>query len=153
MRFPTIFRRDKTTTKNKALFSDANPQTGGLSNGALKIQDNFFSYRLTSINGWPIQRIAVCLATSPAGAVAINGQLFFYEEQSNAWVVAAAAKALAPGVITWFDLAVMSDNVNTQGGMSGPGGIDGYLYLSTVAGADPDGTYTLIAGPDSSNTT
>lgn len=153
MRFPTIFKRDKTTTNNKALFTDVNPQTpGGPSNGALMRQDNFFSYRLTSINGWPLQRIAVCLAVSPAAAVAINGQLFLFEEQSNAWITPGAAKALSPGVITWFDLPVMSDNANS-GATSGPGGIDGYIYLSTAAGPDPAGTYAIVVGPDSSNTT
>lgn len=153
MRFPSIFRRDVTTTLNPALFSDDNPRTSTKDHSKLTLQDNALSYRLTSTNGWPVQRIAFSYADAPVGAVSIKAQLFVFEEQCGKWLSTGAAKVVAVGDVAWFDLPIMCDNANNRDKTS-PGGLDGYIFLATnTAGADPAGTHVFVMGPDTSNTT
>jgi hypothetical protein len=150
MRFPATFRRQKGgASADPALGSDSAPTTTPPSS-----QDNVLACKIRDINGWPVQRIAVCWTSTGGGLVPINGDLYFWEAATQHWYkINDAPLSLKPNQLFFFDVVSISDPPITGAALkaSGSSGQAGALQVQLVLtdpGAAAAVTYVVAMGPD-----
>lgn len=156
MRFPLSFQRQKGVAGSAipAIGSDAAPTSTAVLQGTPPNaqQDNLLDCKLSDINGWPVQRIVVAWSCTGANPVALNGDLYFWEELTARWYkINDAALSLKPNQLFVFDtFAIATPVINTAGLPTGKAQAGGMQVQLVVAdpGAAVNGTYTFVLGPD-----
>jgi len=139
VRFGKAFKRT-VGGAGTVLGSDSTP-TG---KPADKNNDNQLSWKLNSINGYPVERVAVGYGCTAAGS-ALSATLWIYDDTSDAWYQASTA-TLTLNHVTYFDQPTLSDSA---GGITA-GCLDVCLVVA-AAGGDAAGTYTFTIGMDLSS--
>lgn len=180
MRFNQMFKRDKGAALNPALGTDvlgtsaAPVFAGGLAAavtgapnavqtapyrpapGAPTTNDGsgtVLSCPFKTVDGWPVQRIAVlCVPTWAApgattAALTANGYL--YDHLTSTWQKANASPvAITPGVLAYFDPCALAAQSQQQAQMGTPssGAIE-FLLEVLDGGATSNGTFAFAMAP------
>jgi hypothetical protein len=150
MRFPLTFRRQKgSASTDPALGSDSAPTTTPPGKS-----DNLLQCKIRDVNGWPVQRIAVCWTTSAGSPTALNGDLYFWEAATAAWYkINDTSLSLKPNQLFFFDVVSISEptpvtsTLGQPGSPAQAGSIDVMLVLSDP-GAQVSGVFNVAMGPD-----
>ena len=146
MRFPAAFYRyiGALPAGGKALGSDTVPAAGSPPNSTA---DNVLPCRFQNINGWPIQRIAVCY-NGPVGASNLTARMYFYEDQTQAWYQVGPQVTMVPGTVSFFDVVALLEMPNTLQNLANaaPGSAEQLLIVDSVGAAA--GKYSFAMGPD-----
>ena len=163
MRFPTVFHRRRGecpegTTKHPELGSDKVPS--GAPKG-LKSKNGFHTSRLTNINGFPAQRIAVAfLGPKQEGSdarvpLALPAALYLHEDTTDAWLRIPGVDLLKEGTVVYFDAPCLIDSGRgrSEDDSHNPGTLDVLLVVDAPENEAnlPDGEYTFLMGTDVSN--
>lgn len=148
MRFLQTFRRQKGAASTDPLLgSDAVPTT----KAPVQNTDNLLTAKFRDINGWPVQRIGVCWTTQAANPVALNGDMYFWEEALQHWIkINDTALSMKPNQIFFFDIMTVSDptpTTSTLGVIASAGSIEVFLVVSDP-GTAVNGVYTFALAPD-----
>ena len=151
MRFPQTFRRQKgSVSSDPALGSDAVPTTSP----PLANQDNVLSCKLRDVNGWPVQRVAVCWTTTATSPTPLNANLYFWEDATQHWyLINATALSLLPNQLYFFDTATISEPTPTAatlakaGSPAQAGAMSVYLQLIDP-GSQVNGVFVVAMGGD-----
>lgn len=159
MKFPATFTRwvsgaaGTIALGSDALLVDAdsNPRP------AARTDDNAFSSRIVSINGWPISRVAVAAKYTGEGVpVAANIAMYVFEDNLRIWLpLSQSAMTITPGTATaptgfvFFDAVTLTDLPHVRGelGAAEPGSAT-YLCIVDNNGSPPDGRYDFIMGAE-----
>jgi hypothetical protein len=153
MRFPVTFSRRKGGVAPPPLVgSDAAPTTQAPSENT---SDNLLTCRLRDVNGWPVQRIAVCWSSADAVTpTPFNADLYFWEDASSHWYkVNDAPLSLKPNQLFFFDTVTICDpaprskTLLSSGSYAEAGSMEVLLVVSDP-GAQVAGTYVFAMGPD-----
>lgn len=161
MRFPTVFTRYKGTAPagGKALGADTLPIDSGSSpipaNAAL---DNVLYSRFSSINGWPLTRVALAAKYTGGGSpAALPVTLYFYEAALDLWVKLDGASSTvtpgtpaAPAAVTFFDVVALLDLPKATQDMyeMSSGSLSALLIVGDPGAGAPDGRYDFALAPD-----
>lgn len=143
MRFGGSFTRTETTIGNDAL-----DVTKPLENQVGLVKDCILSIRVTSINGFPGQR--VCVGYMPPSTADTTANLYFHDDLTHFWyLVNPSPVALKSGAIVFFDTPTFGDAPTASSSAS-----QGSMQMCLVVAAPispPAGTYTFAVGVDISN--
>jgi hypothetical protein len=152
MRFPKFFTRQKGgASTDPALGSDAAPTNIPPSEAA---SSNLLTCKIRDINGWPVQRIAVCWTSTAGALVALNGDLYFWEDSLQYWFkVNDVALSLKPNQLFFFDTVTIGEPTPTTKSLTSPGspaqaGSMEVMLVVTDPGAAVNGVYQVAFGPD-----
>lgn len=142
MRFPSRFIRSVNGT-NKALGSDVAP-----TDATYLTNDNVFTTRLNSTNGYPVNRVVIG-CNAPSGASAIAVMVYVYEDVSKKWFpLTDTAQNITPnGGFLFFRHPTLIDTPQVRGDTSNPGSLEVAIVVSLPTTA-PDGDYLFIVGGD-----
>jgi hypothetical protein len=158
MRFPTLFQRQKGVGGSAllAIGADPAPTSTTILQGTPPNaqQNNVLACKMADLNGWPVQRIVVAWSCDGAAPVALNGDLFFWEDRSARWYkINDTALSLKPNQLFVFDTFCICAQAPLQAGLGNPnssanaGSMEIMLVVSDP-GAAVNGTYTFVMGPD-----
>lgn len=151
MVFHQVFTRYIGTTPpgGKTMGSDVLP-TGAPNQS---VNDNCIYCAYKDLNGWPVHRVAVAYI-GPVGATAVNGTMYFWENQLQAWIQIGAAQAITPGQVTFFDCVALLDTLQTNKGLDQGSPLRGSLaQLLIVPAGTGNGAHQFAIGADLSTAT
>ena len=153
MRFPTVFRRRVGELPDGApevteLGSDKVPT--GAPKG-LRGTSGYHTSRLTNINGFPAQRIAVAFI-GPKREMNLPAALYLHEDATDAWLRIPGTDHLQEGTIIYFDAPCLLDSGRgrSEDDSHNPGTLDVILIVGARDDA-PSGEYVFLMGTDVSN--
>lgn len=139
MKFEFKFVRNKgATDANKVLGSDTLPATGPGAN-----MDNVIQGKCVSINGFPVERLAIGYFAAGGGAVALKCDLYMWDTGTSQWFHLGAQLSLAQGAITFADVIAAMDHRSGQ-----PAGGYEIALIVTDPGTAPNGDHTIVVAPD-----
>ena len=143
MRFPTSFQRyvGANAPANSTMLGSDAPPVGHPRTHV----DNQLEVRLSNINGFTVQRIAVgCIA--PDGAHPMPAFIYVHDDNTGGWLRSRASPIdVVPGSFSYFDVPVLADNANVNSESVGS------LEVALVVGMPAKqvaGAYTFIMGGD-----
>ncbi len=154
MRFPKTFKRQKGgASVDPALGSDTVPTVAAPSEAA---SDNLLTCRLRDVNGWPVQRIAICWNTIAATPTALNGDLYFWEDATAHWYkINDTVLSLKPAQLFFFDTVTIGEPAPLAKNLLGAGlgsyadaGSMEVMLVLTDPGAQVSGVFNIAMGPD-----
>lgn len=157
MRFPLTFQRQKGGGTPPVLGGDAmtTAKQQKYKDPSLPF-DNVLETALRDVNGWPVQRVVAGWWTSAATPVALNANLYFWEEATGFWfLVNPTPVSMTPGGLYFFDTASIVEPRPTSAQLASPGaaasagGMTVMLVLSDP-GTAVNGIYNVTMGPDMS---
>ena len=157
MRFPVVFSRQKGgAAPPPVLGSDADPTVANPQvqpNNKGQATDCQGSFKIRDINGWPVQRIAVCWTTTAGAPTPLNADLYVWEQSTAHWYrVNPMTLAMLPNQLYFFDIVSIAESpasgAQLQAGAAGAAGpIDCFLRI-TDPGGQVAGTFNIAYGPD-----
>lgn len=161
MKFPVKFTRYVGTAPSggKALGSDVLlvDANGAPRKPGVNLDDNFLPSRIISMNGWPLERVALVAKYTGAGApVALPVTMYVFEDQLEMYFpIAASAANITPGKATaptaplFFDAMTLIDFPNTMNDSQAvQPGTPSFLCIIGAGVSSPNGQYDFILGAE-----